>query len=183
MIRPKLQTGELNSSALFHVIDAKTSYELLIGRVWLHDTGVVPSTWHQCFKYSRDGEVKSVVAESKSFHEEESYFTDAKFYSEDEDFYSAGLSTAGFEIKKDTNNDQRLIVVPPHHLMTSRSKTTCGEPSKGKQPQTTSADVKVLRKELTFLIPNISSTLSTCYSSRDQQSFNIYSEYREALYL
>ncbi|KAL2531540.1 Uncharacterized protein Adt_04891 [Abeliophyllum distichum] len=155
MIRLKLQTGELNSSALFHVIDAKTSYELLLGRVWLHETGVVPSTWHQCFKYSRDGEVKYVVAESKPFIEEESYFADAKFYSEGEDFYSAGLSTAGFEIKKDTNNDQRLIVVPPHQLMTSRSKTTCGEPSKGKQPQTTSADVKVLRKELTFPIPNI----------------------------
>ncbi|KAL2532100.1 Uncharacterized protein Adt_05451 [Abeliophyllum distichum] len=55
MIRLKLQTGELNSPALFHVIDAKTSYELLIGRVWLHETGMVPSTWHQCFKYSRDG--------------------------------------------------------------------------------------------------------------------------------
>ncbi|KAL2486365.1 Uncharacterized protein Adt_31121 [Abeliophyllum distichum] len=93
------------------------------------------------------------VAESKPFLKEESYFADAKFYSEGEDFYSAGLSTVGFEIKKDTNNDQRLIVVPPHQLMTSISKTTCGEPSKGKQPQTTLADVKGLRKELTFPIP------------------------------
>ncbi|KAL2461235.1 Retrotrans gag domain-containing protein [Abeliophyllum distichum] len=155
MIRLKLQTGELNSSALFHIIDAKTSYELLLGRVWLHETGVVLSTWYQCFKYSRDGQVKYVVAESKPFLKEESYFADAKFYSEGEDFYSVGLSTAGFEIEEDTNNDQRLIVVSPHQLITSRSKTTCGELSKGKQPQTTSADVKVLRKELTFPIPNI----------------------------
>ncbi|KAL2470473.1 Uncharacterized protein Adt_38609 [Abeliophyllum distichum] len=118
MIRLKLQTGELNSSTLFHVIDAKTSYELFLGRVWLHETGVVSSIWHQCFKYSRDGEVKSVVAESKPFLKEESYFADAKFYSEDEDFYSAGLSTAGFDIEEDTNNDQRLIVVLPHQLMT-----------------------------------------------------------------
>ncbi|KAL2532074.1 Uncharacterized protein Adt_05425 [Abeliophyllum distichum] len=154
MIRLKLQTGELNSLALFHVIDAKTSYELLLGRVWRHETGVVPSTWHQCFKYSRDGEVKFVVAESKPFLKEKSYFADAKFYSEDEDFYSTG-SIAGFEIKKDTNNDQRLIVVPPHQLMTGRSKITCGELSKGKQPQMTLADVKVWRKELTFPIPNI----------------------------
>ncbi|KAL2533510.1 Uncharacterized protein Adt_06861 [Abeliophyllum distichum] len=106
MIRLKLQIGELNSSALFHVIDAKTSYELLLGRVWLHETGVVPSTWHQCFKYSRDGEVKYVVAELKPFLKEESYFADAKFYSKDEDFYSTGLSMTGFEIKEDTNNDQ-----------------------------------------------------------------------------
>ncbi|KAL2505267.1 Uncharacterized protein Adt_20888 [Abeliophyllum distichum] len=155
MIRLKLQIGELNSSTLFHVIDAKTSYELLLGRVWRYETGVVPSTWHQCFKYSRDGDVKSVVAESKPFLKEESYFVDAKFYSEDEDFYSVGLSTAGFEIKEDTNNDQRLIVVPPHQLMTGRSRITCEELSKGKQPQTTSIDVKVLRKELTFSISNI----------------------------
>ncbi|KAL2493102.1 Ribonuclease H [Abeliophyllum distichum] len=39
--------------------------------------------------------------------------------------------------------------------MTCRSKITCEELSKGKQPQRTSADVKVLRKELTFPIPNI----------------------------
>ncbi|KAL2472116.1 Uncharacterized protein Adt_40252 [Abeliophyllum distichum] len=71
-----------------------------------------------------------------------------KFYSEDEDFYSAGLSTAGFEIKEDTNNDQLLIVVPPHQLMTGRSKITCGELSKGKQPQTTSTDVKILTDHL-----------------------------------
>lgn len=54
MIRLKLQIGELISSALFHVIDTKTSYKLLFGCVWPHEIGVVPSTWHQCFKYSRD---------------------------------------------------------------------------------------------------------------------------------
>ncbi|KAL2492057.1 Uncharacterized protein Adt_27685 [Abeliophyllum distichum] len=74
----------------------------------------------------------------------------------DEEFYLAGLSTAGFEIKEDTNNDHRLIVMLPHQLIIGRSKLTCEELSKDKQPQTTSADVKVLRKELTFLIPNIS---------------------------
>ncbi|KAL2466032.1 Uncharacterized protein Adt_41883 [Abeliophyllum distichum] len=83
MIRLKLQIGELYFSALFHVIDDKSSYKFLLGHVWLHETGVVPSTWNQYFKYSRDGEVKYVVAESKPFLKEESYFADAKFYSEE----------------------------------------------------------------------------------------------------
>ncbi|KAL0462153.1 UNVERIFIED_CONTAM: hypothetical protein Slati_0102900 [Sesamum latifolium] len=42
---------DMVSTALFHVIDAKTSYNMLLGRPWLHENAVVPSTWHQCFKY------------------------------------------------------------------------------------------------------------------------------------
>ncbi|KAL4196519.1 hypothetical protein AMTRI_Chr04g246540 [Amborella trichopoda] len=44
--------GELNYYAQFHVIDTDTSYNILLDRPWLHDHGVVPSTLHQCFKYS-----------------------------------------------------------------------------------------------------------------------------------
>ncbi|CAA0836876.1 Unknown protein, partial [Striga hermonthica] len=51
IIRLKLVIGEMTSNALFHVIDAKTLYNMLLGRPWLHEYGVVPSTWHQCFKY------------------------------------------------------------------------------------------------------------------------------------
>ena len=32
MIRLELATGELSSNTLFHVIDAKTSYNVLLGR-------------------------------------------------------------------------------------------------------------------------------------------------------
>ena len=46
-IRLHMLIGEMKSSALFHVIDAKTTYKLLIGRPWLHEYGVVPSTYHQ----------------------------------------------------------------------------------------------------------------------------------------
>ncbi|KAL0449509.1 UNVERIFIED_CONTAM: hypothetical protein Slati_1507300 [Sesamum latifolium] len=71
---------DMFSTALFHVIDAKTSYNMLLGRPWLHENGVVPSTWHQCFKYSRDGIVKKVLADDKPFTETESHFADAKYY-------------------------------------------------------------------------------------------------------
>ncbi|KAL0281864.1 UNVERIFIED_CONTAM: Retrovirus-related Pol polyprotein from transposon opus [Sesamum angustifolium] len=74
---------DMVSSALFHVIDAKTSYNMLLGRPWLHENAVVPSTWHQCFKYCRNGIVKKVLGDNKPFIETESHFADAKYYIED----------------------------------------------------------------------------------------------------
>ncbi|KAL0410878.1 UNVERIFIED_CONTAM: hypothetical protein Slati_3677500 [Sesamum latifolium] len=80
IIRMNLLMDDMFSTALFHVIDAKTSYNMLLGRPWLHENGVVPSTWHQCFKYSRDDIVKKVLADDKPFTEAESHFADAKYY-------------------------------------------------------------------------------------------------------
>ncbi|KAL0420273.1 UNVERIFIED_CONTAM: hypothetical protein Slati_3050200 [Sesamum latifolium] len=58
IIRLQLTMEDMISTTLFHIIDAKTSYNMLLGRPWLHENVVVPSTWHQCFKYSRNGIVK-----------------------------------------------------------------------------------------------------------------------------
>ncbi|XP_012830541.1 PREDICTED: uncharacterized protein LOC105951637 [Erythranthe guttata] len=80
MVRLDLTIGELTASTLFHVIDARTSYHLLLGRPWLHENGVVPSTLHQCFKYLRNGELVKVDANTKPFTEAESHFADAKLY-------------------------------------------------------------------------------------------------------
>ncbi|KAL0345812.1 UNVERIFIED_CONTAM: hypothetical protein Sradi_4412500 [Sesamum radiatum] len=51
MTRLDLTVGELKASTLFHVIDTRTSYKMLLGSPWLHENGVVPSTLHQFFKY------------------------------------------------------------------------------------------------------------------------------------
>ncbi|XP_075674961.1 uncharacterized protein LOC142644177 [Castanea sativa] len=83
-IRLQMLIGEMESSALFHIIDAKTTYKLLIGRPWFHEYGVVPSTYHQCLKYFQDGQVKKIVADDKPFTVAESHFADAKFYLEDD---------------------------------------------------------------------------------------------------
>ncbi|KAL0333076.1 UNVERIFIED_CONTAM: Transposon Tf2-12 polyprotein [Sesamum calycinum] len=83
IIRMQLTMEDMVSSALFHVIDAKTSYNMLLGRPWLHENAVVPSTWHQCFKYCRNGIVKKVLGDNKPFTEAESHFADAKCYIED----------------------------------------------------------------------------------------------------
>ena len=62
------------------MIDSKTSYNLLLGRPWLHENGIVPFTLHQCFKYFDGKQVKKVIADLQPFIEAESHFADAKFY-------------------------------------------------------------------------------------------------------
>ncbi|KAA0056394.1 uncharacterized protein E5676_scaffold120G002660 [Cucumis melo var. makuwa] len=79
MIPLELIIGDLKASALFHVIDSRTTYKLLLGRPWIHGNGVVTSTLHQCFKFYQDG-VKKVETDSNPFSEAESHFADAKFY-------------------------------------------------------------------------------------------------------
>ncbi|XP_057770207.1 uncharacterized protein LOC130990022 [Salvia miltiorrhiza] len=79
-IRLRLQMQDMESTALLHVIDARTSYNMLLGRPWLHENGVIPSTLHQCFKYYQNGTVRKVVGDHKPFTEAESHFADAQFY-------------------------------------------------------------------------------------------------------
>jgi len=76
----KVEIGELSSNVLFHVIDSNTSYNVLLGRPWLHGCGVIPSTLHQCFKFCKDGEVMKVNADLNPFRGEQVNYADAKFY-------------------------------------------------------------------------------------------------------
>ncbi|XP_019184791.1 PREDICTED: uncharacterized protein LOC109179750 [Ipomoea nil] len=80
IIRLDLRIGSLSSGVLCHVIDARASYNLLLGRPWIHENGVVPSSWHQCLMFEKNGVVEKVVADESPFTEAESYFADAKFY-------------------------------------------------------------------------------------------------------
>ncbi|KAM1291749.1 hypothetical protein ACFX13_019139 [Malus domestica] len=83
MVRVEMTIGELKSSIIFHVIDARTSYGLLLGRPWIHANGVVPSTLHQCLKFYREG-VKVIYGDTKPFTKAESHFADAKFYMDED---------------------------------------------------------------------------------------------------
>ncbi|KAL0286980.1 UNVERIFIED_CONTAM: hypothetical protein Sradi_7134500 [Sesamum radiatum] len=80
IIRMQLTMEDMVSTALFHVIDAKTPYNMLLDHPWLYENAVVLSTWHQCFKYCRNSVVKKVLGDSKPFTEVESHFADAKYY-------------------------------------------------------------------------------------------------------
>lgn len=65
------------------MIDAATSYNALIGRPWLHENGVVPSTLHQCIKYKdASGDIGRIFADKKPFTVAEYFYADAKLYFE-----------------------------------------------------------------------------------------------------
>ncbi|XP_074277586.1 uncharacterized protein LOC141601220 [Silene latifolia] len=81
MIRVHLTMGDLSFDTLFHVMDGKTSFKLLLERPWKHENGVVASTLHQCLKYYRGGERK-IDEDAKSFSKADSFFADAKFFEE-----------------------------------------------------------------------------------------------------
>ena len=78
-----LKLEKLMTYVTFHMIDAATSYNALIGRPWLHENGVVPSTLHQCIKYKdTSGDIVRIFADKKPFTVAESFYADAKFYFE-----------------------------------------------------------------------------------------------------
>ncbi|KAH0636782.1 hypothetical protein KY285_036491 [Solanum tuberosum] len=79
-VKIDLTIGELQSSMWLHVIDAKTSYNILLGRSWVHENKVIPSTYHQCLKYYEDGVAKRIIVDDNPFTEAEAHFADAKFY-------------------------------------------------------------------------------------------------------
>ncbi|KAM1243698.1 hypothetical protein ACFX2G_035924 [Malus domestica] len=110
MIRVEMTIGELKSSTIFHVIDARTSYGLLLGRPWIHANGVVPSTLHQCLKFYREG-VKVIYGDTKPFTEVESHFADAKFYM-DKDMVPEALPKEIKTMGKATSKKQEWQAMP-----------------------------------------------------------------------
>ncbi|XP_049370599.1 uncharacterized protein LOC125835509 [Solanum verrucosum] len=79
-VKIDLAIRELQSNVWLHVIDAKTSYNILLGRPWVHENTIIPSTYHQCLKYYDDGVAKRIIADDNPFTEAEAHFVNAKFY-------------------------------------------------------------------------------------------------------
>ena len=67
-------------STLFHVIEAKTSYNILLGQPQLYDYGIIHYTLLK-LKYYEDRVQKKIVLDCRSFLEAKSHFNDPKFYS------------------------------------------------------------------------------------------------------
>lgn len=51
----ELALEDFVTKVTFYVINADTTYKALLGRPWLHENWVVPSTLHQCLKYTLGG--------------------------------------------------------------------------------------------------------------------------------
>ena len=82
-VKLELFTNDMESNALFHVIDAKTTYNMLFDKPWMHQNDVVSLTLHQYFKYCINGEVKTIVVDAKPFTMAKTHYADAKFYLKD----------------------------------------------------------------------------------------------------
>jgi len=77
-IKLKCQIGDLKSEVTCYVIDADTSYNLLLGRSWIHRNSIVPSTLHQVMKYTDEEEkVRMLITKWYPFKGVENYFTDS----------------------------------------------------------------------------------------------------------
>ena len=80
-IKPRCQIGDLRSEETCYVIDADTSYNLLLGRPWFHCNSIILSTLHQVIKYAdKDGKVRTLITKKYPFKEIENYFTDSLLY-------------------------------------------------------------------------------------------------------
>ncbi|KAH0755793.1 hypothetical protein KY290_026063 [Solanum tuberosum] len=79
-IKLEIHMEDLRSSAWMHVIDAKTSYNILLGRPWVHENKIVSSSYYQCLKYLEDGIERKIVADDNPFTKVETHFADAKLY-------------------------------------------------------------------------------------------------------
>ncbi|KAJ1696334.1 hypothetical protein LUZ63_004846 [Rhynchospora breviuscula] len=72
--------GELDTEIKFYVIDAETSYKALLGRPWLHENYLVPSTLHQCVKYMKDDKQKRIKGDIHPFAVHEIGLSDARYF-------------------------------------------------------------------------------------------------------
>jgi len=74
-IKFKCQIEDLRSEVTCYVIDTDTSYNLLLGRPWIHRNSIVP------LKYiDGDGKVRTLIAEKHPCKGVENYFTDPLLY-------------------------------------------------------------------------------------------------------
>ena len=55
-----LQIGPATFSTLFQVLRIPASFNLLLGRPWIHVAGAIPSSLHQKVKFIHDGQVITV---------------------------------------------------------------------------------------------------------------------------
>lgn len=69
-------------SSRYHVITARTSYHLLLGRLWIHKHHVVPSTHYKCLKVIWRGKKVHVNASEASFKKYETHILEAAFFDE-----------------------------------------------------------------------------------------------------
>lgn len=115
--------------------NAITSTNVILGCPWLHEHEVVPSTWHQCFKYKTpQGETNRIFTNTKPFTTAKAFYAYSKLDLEpstelrkpaptppDQIFLllmlqSDGVITLGLPIKKPIHSSMRAQHMLKFHL-------------------------------------------------------------------
>jgi len=74
-IKLEVAVGGLRGTHRFEVVDFRPSYHMWLGRPWIHTNKVVPSSYHQCNKYSpREGVQHFIIALINPFLEDDIFF-------------------------------------------------------------------------------------------------------------
>jgi len=103
IIKLRCQIGDLRSEVTYYVIDADTSYNLLLKQPWIHRNSIVPSTLHQVMKYVDEEEkVRTLIAERHPFKGVENYFTNSLLY---QDSFKADENSHPEELDSGTDAD------------------------------------------------------------------------------
>ena len=75
-----LKEGPIASLARFHMVKTEVSYNVLLGRPWLHKHWLVPSTYHQCVKGRLNGRMIYIAANPSLFKQVEAHLVETMFY-------------------------------------------------------------------------------------------------------
>ncbi|XP_074299550.1 uncharacterized protein LOC141630678 [Silene latifolia] len=57
--------GGVNKQVRYLVIDGPSTYNVILGRPWLHLIKALPSTYHQCIKFPTPWEVETIQGEQE----------------------------------------------------------------------------------------------------------------------
>ena len=74
------ESRPIASLAWFHVVKTEVSYQVLLGRPWLHKHRLVPSTYHQCVKGRLNDRMICIAANPSPFEQAETHLVETMFY-------------------------------------------------------------------------------------------------------
>ena len=113
VVQVELTVGTITRPTMFMVIAAKTNYNLLLGREWIHGIGAVPSSMHQRVAIWRDdGIFKNIEADQSYFMAEVNHVDRRNF---DRHLANIGPCTAAEGASAPSNNAMYFLTLHPTH--------------------------------------------------------------------
>ncbi|GLJ42866.1 hypothetical protein SUGI_0888550 [Cryptomeria japonica] len=62
-----IKMGPVERNTLCQLLDLNLSYNILLGRPWIHNIQEIPSTYHQCVKFHHEGQEITIIADSSQY--------------------------------------------------------------------------------------------------------------------